>query len=316
MTSPITLRAYSTDDQLAAIPVLLGFHPSSSLVLALIVDGCMGPLLRADLVDALRPEPLHRLLSSLENRVAPDCGLYIVVYGDDRDQLRRLALEVERKASLPVSESVIVCGGRWWHTYATDDDPGRPYCPQSSPVAAEAAYLGLPVLASRADLERYFEPPRGQRRVSVRTLQAARQQVRATPGRARALLTSALGEALAQNPRVLPGRQLALLLALAEDPTGRLAFWSTLNQETAQAQLGLWLQVARRFTAEQAVVAVCLAGFAAWQCGNGALLAVASHRAAAAAPQHEVVKLLRTIDEMAVPPRELETVRRLGLLDT
>ena len=142
VTSPITLRAYSTDDQLAAIPVLLGFHPSSSLVLALIVDGCMGPLLRADLVDALRPEPLHRLLSSLENRVAPDCGLYIVVYGDDRDQLRRLALEVERKASLPVSESVIVCGGQWWHTYATDDDPGRPYCPQSSPVAAEAKSEG------------------------------------------------------------------------------------------------------------------------------------------------------------------------------
>ena len=317
VTTPITLRAHSTDDQLAAIPVVLGFHPSDSLVMALVVDGCLGPLVRADLADALRPELRHRLLSAVEQQVTPeDCEVFIVAYGDDRHQLRRVAMKAQRQASLTLNESVVVCQGRWWYTYAADDDPGHPYCPQDSPVAAEAAYLGLPVLASRADLERYFDPPRNQRRICARTLTLARERVRSLPaGQARQLLQEALEQCLTQNPRQLPGRRLALLLALAENPTGRLAFWSTLNRETASAQLGLWLQVARRFTGEQAVIATCLVGFAAWQSGNGPLLAVAVARATAVSARHQVVQLLHTIHDLAIPPRELETVRRMGLLE-
>ncbi len=311
-----TLRVSSPDDLLAAVPVLLGFHPEQSVVVAHLHGGRFGCVARADLADMLRPGVPRAVLAALRAEADRDGGsLVIVAYGNEPTASRQAAERVEQELGVPVTTSIVVAGDRWWFT----DDPqgaGSLHDPRGSRVAAEAAFAGRTVLPTRGDVARLFLPARGQRRVAARTLGTALQTVALLPdGEAQVMLREAIDEFAAASPPRLSGRDCALLVALADHPRGRLAFWERLSPETAPMLVEMWLQVSRRFHPEQSVVASCLVGFAAWQTGAGALMTLALDRAESGGGTGEVVDLLRTIYAGAVPPGDLELARGLGLFE-
>jgi Domain of unknown function (DUF4192) len=119
LTDRPTIRVTSSEDLLALIPFLLGFHPDASLVLVVIDRGHLPtiarlPLPGPDVPDAALRETLSRLTAEL----TPRDGLSVALVGyGPADQVRPAvdaASGALRRAGIPVSETLRVANGRFW----------------------------------------------------------------------------------------------------------------------------------------------------------------------------------------------------------
>lgn len=108
----------SPHDLLAAIPFLIGYHPTDSLVIVSLKDDCVGMAMRVDYpiaesVDST--DAYHALVFHLVREGAE--GALIVAYvPDSRDDgeeiLEGVSLALAR-AEIPVRESLLIAHGRW-----------------------------------------------------------------------------------------------------------------------------------------------------------------------------------------------------------
>jgi hypothetical protein len=82
----------------------------------------------------------------------------------------------------------------------------------------------------------------------------------------------------------------------------RDALWALITPENARDMVGLWSHVARCAPPRLSPPSLCLAGFASWLSGDGALALIASERALAIDPFYPLAGLLLRILEGGVPP--------------
>lgn len=153
----------SPHDLLAAIPFLIGYHPTDSLVLVSLKDESVGMAMRVDyptLIDSkFSPDLTDSLLFHL-TREGGDGALVIAYVPEDRNDgpmiLETIAASLN-EADIEVRESLIVQGGRWRSTLCSDElccPPGGNELPEiaASRVAAEQVSQGhpMPLLDSHA----------------------------------------------------------------------------------------------------------------------------------------------------------------------
>lgn len=193
-----------------ALPYMMGFHPTDSIVLVALhgSNGRFGGRLRLGIPRSPREwEPVAAQLAECLIRGSgrrgprPD-GILVFLCQDpvgdetgDRvmERLRPLAQRLRTACGgldVPVYEALCISDGRFW-SYCCPDarccpTDGTPLAlPGTSVMAAAAAYAGVRVRGSLRDMERRFAPPPGP---------AAEDQVRALDA-AGAALTSRILEA-------------------------------------------------------------------------------------------------------------------------
>jgi hypothetical protein len=338
---PNTLRLRSPADVVSAIPYLVGFHPTDSVVV-LCCGGADGAYaIRLDLTAS--DELLDHVTELITRRRPAD--VILAGYGPGA----RVTPVVERvgdrlsRDGVRLREVLRIEADRYWSYLCTDPA----CCPpegtfvdvRGSAVAAAAIAGGLVALPDRDELARMIAPAGGEA-MREATVQAERRltswaEAAATDG------DGAAGDAATDPGGAIPGavsadagaggmarrvaeegvRLVRLLIDRAraggDPPTDeevawlgvllvnlrvRDEAWVRIDDGEIGAHIRLWRDVVRRVADPYLAGPACLLAFAAWRAGEGALANLALDRALAADPHYSMARLLHELFVSGLPP--------------
>jgi hypothetical protein len=321
------VTAGTPDALLALVPHLLGFYPSSSLV----VLGLGGKrhrvqvTFRYDLPDP--PDPgqqadIAEHAASVLHRQRLQMAA-LIGYGPVELVVPVLAATMDSlmSAGVELMEVLRADGGRYWSVLCTDPaccpEEGRSFDPGSHPLAAAMSQAGLPALPDRAALARTLLPAAGSTTAIRQSTRQAEQRLCALGSRSwaegcrdpqeltvktgRAAVQQAIKRYRAGDP-LTSGDELAWLAVLLADLRVRDDAWARMNPRYREAHMRLWTDVLRAAATEYVPAPAALLAFTAWQSGNGALASVAVERALAARPGYSMALLLGEALDAGLPP--------------
>jgi hypothetical protein len=336
------IRLSSVAGFLAAVPHLLGFHPSQSMVVVGL-DARRGRIVlafRYDLPDPPDParsqEITEHAIGVLEKRriktaIAAGYGPGTLV--TPVAEPLRAGL---RDAGIALRDLLRVQDGRYWSYVCTD--PGC--CPpdgvafdvSAHPAAAALTAAGMPARPDRASLVASLTPLTGQsadsmRRATERALVRADELIASScvpdGGSSRAPGSGAAARVPGSLwPVVEAGReavrsairiyrrggqitdhdQLAWLSVTIADLRVRDDAWARMDPRYRARHQRLWTDVVRHACEPYVPAPASLLAFAAWQSGEGALANVAIERALAADPEYSMAHLLGQALDAGLPP--------------
>ncbi|WP_083741461.1 DUF4192 domain-containing protein [Mycobacterium sp. MS1601] len=312
---------------IAALPAVLGFTPTNSLVLVSVERGQLGAVLRVD----LGPDLIDRLdeLVSVAAAAHPDAVIAVIVdesgalcpcCGDRYRRLCAVLADELAEYDIPLWAAHLVDkvaeGGRW-HCVDGCGSRGRVDDPESSPVAAAAVLDGRRLYASRADLQAVIAAEDDTRSRSVAAaVEALEAGRRGAPGgdsteRARA----AVQDALAAAARVGAGEALsdAEIAVVAQGLTQvrvRDTLYALAVGELAAGAETLWSTLARRLPEHLRVEPLVQLAFCAYARSDGPLAGLSLEAALRIDPRHRMAVLLDTALHAGMRP---DQIRKLAL---
>jgi len=316
----------SPDAILAAIPHMLGFYPSQSLVV-IGLNGKSGKVrltFRYDL-----PDPADSVLAQdiAEHALAvlrqQRLRLAILVgYGPPTlvTPVFVMATELLEVNGIEIREAMRAEGGRYWSVLCTDPaccpPEGTPFDPGSHPAAAAMVQAGLDALPDRAALSRTLRPPAGsgdrireftrlaEERLcdlGVRGAENGEDSHQATARVGRTAMQRAIRRYRA-GYAITRGDQLAWLAVLLTDLRVRDDAWARMEPAHWDAHIRLWTDVVRGAATEYVAAPASLLAFVGWQAGRGSLAMVAIDRALAARPGYSMALLIADALQAGLPP--------------
>lgn len=340
------LRVRSLADLIALVPVILGFEPRESLVIATIAGRFTGFSVRVDLPPPSRPD-LVRLLAQHVSAAActQQCTrVAVMAFSDDPARAREVAEVLDVVADrlavdgVEVTDVLRIGQGRYWSLRCAEaaccPPEGTVYDARSTQLRADATLAGIAVAPGREALAARLAAVGGER---ARAMQAAttlaEQDVLRTLGLRgrrsllrppRRVLRLAADHGAARVDRLLdrlldsgagidgPVRDAdaAALAVWCSILCLRDLAWSRIDRPHARQHLALWSNISRLVVAPYEPAVVCLAGFAAWLSGDGASAWCAIERVEAVDPHYSMAGLLRDALERCVPPDVWEPLPR------
>lgn len=318
MTPTMSLR--SPADLIAAIPYLLGFHPTRSVVVVGMRDKRIEFAARGDL-DA--PPGFIDYYTAVVLRQGVE-AVAVLGYGpaDRVDGPVKEASAALERHGLTLVDALRVSDDRYWSYLCANPEccspDGVPYDVTSSDIAVAATLSGQVALPDRQALVRRIEP--------VGFL--AREAMRQATERADCRLAEMLGAAPPGD--VLGGRVMrdagaaAVRAAVARHREGGLltddeVAWLTVllvhlpvrdyaweHTGPEEWHVDLWADVVRRAEEEVVAAPASLLAFAAWLSGQGALANAGVDRALAADPAYAMALLMRDVLQRGIPPSTLD----------
>ncbi|MDT0201335.1 DUF4192 domain-containing protein [Nocardioides sp. AE5] len=307
MNQKITVR--TTEDILALVPCMLGFHPEDSIVM-LAFGGKEGAFqARVDL--PTRKEDVAELVAVLADPArrygAPQAAL--VAYGAESDlvttSMTALADELEQ-CGTQVIELIRVEGERWFEIREED----RFLCPDgvvfdlaSHPLTAQWVLDGKVTHSRRQDLADSLLPEGAEvvGEVEDAAFRAAGRRHFVQPVAERRWVTDRVVNHVAH--RTVPAaEELGRLLVGLQEVRIREATYVAMTRETASLYVDFWRAVVRRSPEALVAAPAGLLALAAWLDGDGALAWCAVERCAASEPDHELVRVVSGMLMAAVPP--------------
>ncbi|NDU76988.1 DUF4192 family protein, partial [Actinomadura sp. DSM 109109] len=296
MTSLVIRTA---QDAIAAVPYLLGFHPSHSLVVLGFQGRSRGTC--AIRLDLPAPGAAGHAAAVLSGNGFTRSLL--LGYGPPGEVAEaavpmRAALD---SAGVPVAEAIRVADGRWWSL--TCDGPccppeGTPYDISSSAVAARAAFGGHVALADRAELVASVQPLDGPARTAMHraTDRAERRYLARPPSPAEEDLAFVLTLLRRARAGSSPSDdEVAWLGLLLTDLHVRDTTWMRAEEDDPSADIAFWRDIVRRVDPAHAPAPASLLAFAAYASGDGGLANVALQRALDADPAYSMAVILREV---------------------
>ncbi|MDN4163103.1 DUF4192 domain-containing protein [Nocardioides abyssi] len=301
--SPYTAR--TTEDLLAAVPVVLGFRPRESIVL-LTFGGDRSVHARIDLPTTQHEaEAAARQLLEPCRRQRVRAVALILVTGDERAASRaaRAAVRAFTREGIDVVESVRAHEGRWYVACGSRDGVpahGVPYDVSAHPFTAQAVLDGQVMLDSREALAESVaaDPAR---------VHAVLEAVVALPGGepsvpAESRWAAELVDRCVQAGTAPTDAEVARLVVGMLDVPVRDATWELMRRSEAAAHVRFWTDVVRRTPDAFLADPAALLGFAAWLSGHGALAWCAVDRCLDVTPGHRLAGYLAQVLTNAVPP--------------
>ncbi|MBN9103602.1 MAG: DUF4192 domain-containing protein [Propionibacteriaceae bacterium] len=298
------LQARDPGDIAQVVPHLIGFQPHESLVVIVTLQGRIQVTARADLADVVPPGSAEDLLDRIWNRF-PTAGAHLIAYTSDHDIGWALLRRCENHLPPFADRGSMIVDADTWHSGDGESGPVDPH----GRLAAEAAYLGLAVLPSRAELDARFANAE-----DTPALYAAQDRALATlpdpddndaiAARVRALLARNLPDPHQRDGTAdIPQADALQLAALVAAGTGRDLALVSISRDNADQHLQLWRSVVNQNPASGAEMPLHLAGMAAWVSGDGASAVVALERAQAiAGPGIRPHALLQALIDQVVHP--------------
>lgn len=303
-TPPTSLVARTPEDLLAMVPIVIGFAPADSVVMLTFgaehtfharVDLPPGADDVEEMVEALL-EPARR------NGVR---RVVFVLYADQSWPARRAWGGLRRgceKADIDVLEALWADGRRWYPLLGGDRrirDLGVGYDISAHPFAAQAVVDGRVTHASRDELAALLDTDLARAAAVAELADAVPEpaDLRTEGGWVDTIVRRQVAEGtLPDDP------ELARLLRALTVTTLRDAAWSSFTRADAQGHVDLWLEVLRRTPQRFVPPVATLLGFAAWQCGQGALAWCAVDRCAEVDPTYTLMTYLASALTHALPP--------------
>jgi len=324
------VKVGSPAEVLAAVPYLIGFHPSSSLV----VIGARPPRdrvhvsFRYDLLDppedGYAREIAEHATAVLVNQ---QVSVAIVVGYGPGALVTPIAEEFRvrlNEAGIDVHEMLRAHDGRYWSYMCHDPGccpaEGVPFDVSVSSVAAQMTLAGNVTLPDRAALERSVAPLGGAARLSMaqattraenraadlvaRSARSGRQR----GGTLRPVIENglrAVSDAVRtyrSGERISGDDEIAWLTVTLADLRVRDDAWARMDPEHRESHQHLWTDVVRRAEPRYVPAPACLLAFTAWQAGDGALANVALARALESDPGYTMALLLLEAVGGGLPP--------------
>lgn len=310
MPTPV-YTARTSEDLLAMVPYLLGFHPQESLVVMTFgaPERCFHA--RVDLAtepadqEQVAAEVLHAVVRNRVPQVA------LVCYSRDavasQQQCAVLVGEL-RGAGVEVIDVIRADGERFFHVPELGS-AGTPYDLASHPFTAERVYQGDVVLDSRRELADSLVSTLDEETAAAVAEHVGRifTAVRDPDGGPGLLRTEARWVQRRIRLRLrdhepLPAADAGRLLALACLTSVRDVAWSEMTRATAQDHVDLWRDLVRRCPEDALPPAASLLAFAAWLAGDGALAWCALDRVLEVDPNYSMAHRVAEALTGAVPP--------------
>lgn len=312
----------SPHDLLAAIPFLIGYHPSDSLVLVSIKDDCVGMAMRIDYpID--QSEIAFDLCASHISADEADGALIVAYQPRDRsdgDEVLAHTTAALSRAGIAIYESILIAEGSYrsllCHDITCCPIEGRPIPPHdSSRIAMESVVAGHPMpFASFAELgtsvrsnllaqeeqwlervqKSYVEPSDSD----LNNLQ--RDGATAVIDLANDFITQGISTDLDLIAHVL-GR-------LSEIQVRDFALGSH-DGESAVGYQSMWMHLLRSAPPGFVAPVACLAAAIAYEHGDGALARAALDRAFADSPTYSLALLLKRVFSAGWPPQSFAQMR-------
>jgi hypothetical protein len=325
-TSEPDLSVRSPADLVAAIPYLLGFHPTDSVVAVALRGPRIVFAARGDLpppgADPHERDGLAAHVASVVGRQGAT-AVMVVGYGvaDRVTPAVDALLAAFRRADLDALEALRVTDGRYWSYLCERADccppAGVAVDPTSSAIAAAASYAGQVALPDRAALAAQVAAEEyGDREPMRQAAERAGHRLRdlvdeAPPGdvlgrrRLRLAGQAAVREALERYRRGgrLTDDEVAWLAVLLVHLPVRDHAWEQITDD--ECHVSLWLDMVRRVAPDLVAAPAGLLAFAAWRQGQGALASVAVERALRAAPDYSMARLMDEVLRHGLPPSAL-----------
>lgn len=301
------------------VPHLIGFQPHESLVVMVLQGGRVEVTARADFADAHRPGGAEDLLDRIWNRY-PKADAYLMAYTHDQTAGWDLLQRCEDHLPPSADRQTMLVDAETWHT--ADGRTGL--VDRHGRLAAEATFLGLPVLEKRSDLHAQFtsaENTAELRAVADKALEALPEPLNraAVVETVRTLIERNLTDPSQPNQTGAGMSQLDAmqLSALVATTLGRQVALLSMTRDNAERHLHLWRRVINQTAAEVAQTPLHLAGMAAWITGDGATADIALERAETLPrPGTRPFVLLDALIEHVVPPDRWAELREHILSQT
>lgn len=319
---PAALRVRDPGQLVAAIPVVIGFHPRDSLVL-LAMGGASGRRLGLTVrVDLPSRDDVALVAASAVRGLLADSppGAVVVVVGGPGGADPPTSVLVDHVLAALAEHRVEVHGvirahsttpGARWECLDGCGCAGVVPDPSETPFAAAAVLDGKVVFADRAELERLVAPTDAERirrreRLLVGSHDAAvragaDRSVVQDLARGTATVDTALDDAAEGRLVLDDARVLALTAALAVPAVRDLALLRSAG-ERADAAEHLWTALCRETPDPEAAEPAALLAASALLRGDGAMANVALDRATGAWPGHRLTGLLRSVAESGMRP--------------
>ncbi|MEV8514315.1 DUF4192 domain-containing protein [Dactylosporangium sp. NPDC051484] len=332
MASRMRLRGPA--ELLSAMPYLMGFHPSDSLVALGLRGSGLHLQLRGDLPDdgdagAVLAEHYAHLFRS--NGID---GALLIGYGPPgrAEPFLRAVGAALAGCGIVILDMLRTHDGRYWSLLC--DAPGccppegRPFDPETSIVAAEATLAGLVALPDRDAVAARFAGPTGPalaameeagNRANLRVLRLVTGRdaagVRAAVvGAGRAALEAALARYAAG--RRLTDDEVAWLQVLLHVVAFRDRVWERLDRDVRRGGAGaehhrlLWTDLVRRCEPCSVAPAATLLSYLSWRDGNGLHASIALDRALDADPDYSAAGLMAEILGRGLSPAQVPAISR------
>ncbi len=322
-----TRRISGPGELLQAIPYLLGFHPTRSLVLVGLDAGLLVVTARLDLADAESGAIAHTLDAMTRGG---STSVVAAVYDDEAgsDGLgtlawERLVVTLDRdaeRADCEVLDVLLVAGGRWWSFSCGSADccppAGREVPAEPTPFTAAATFDGIVALPDRGALEALLDPLPDRERLAGAIESAEHAAVQETlDGHARRYQRSvkralfAAARASDEAGWAGPSDADVARFGVALSSTAiRDAVWMAVDDGRLDGR-PLWCDLSRRLPSPYDAAALFLFGWAAWRCGDGTLAGIAAERAVGSDPNYSAADLLLAALTRGVDPRRLPRLR-------
>ncbi|WP_300676965.1 DUF4192 domain-containing protein [Nocardioides sp.] len=299
----MTMNLSTTDDLLAAVPVLLGFHPHDSAVM--VTFGGAHPFhARIDLPPPdLLPEVLTDLGAALlapARRERPDSVVFVYYSAEAAAVVevhRHLSREC-RADGIVVLDGIRVEGDRWFRAWRVPSagERGTTFDPAGHRFTAEAVLEGRVTAESREALARRLVGDAAL----VGAVSVAMGQAEPWPlAQTRDLVEAHIGG----RTRPSDAEAATLLLSIGA-PQVRAGVWWGLTHAGAERHVELWIDLVRRAPGATVGDAATVLAAVSWLAGNGALAWCAVDRARAVGADNDVLVLIAGLLVGGVPPLE------------
>jgi hypothetical protein len=319
-TPGITL--HTPTDLLAAVPYLLGFHPSDSVV---VIGLCGTRVVFTVRTDLPPPDDAGAVADQLGGAlVAQGVELALTIGYGEAARVTRAVLALREALAghgIGVGEMIRATGGRYWSYLCESPDccppEGTAYDVAATEVAAAATYAGRVALPDRAALESSLAPVAGPERDAVerateRAAERLAERVGGAADPAAARTRAGIRALLAAVHRAraggrLPDPDLAMLTLLVACADVRDLAWARIAGAGPEldAHLALWRDATRRARSDLVAGPATLLAYAAYRGGNGPLARVAVERALATDPSYTLAELLGEALDRGIPPAML-----------
>ena len=288
-----TLTFRSPEDVLAAVPVLLGFEPTDSVVM-LTFGGRETFHARVDLPPPTEVDDSIALLLE-PAQVHGVTQVLFVVYSE---RPRYGARVLDRLAGAFQDEGILVAhalraDGRCWYA---GTGAGTPYDVGSHPFRVQAVLDGHVITGSRDDLAARLRTVAG-------VVAVAHELSRVPPYDGTEVVAATW---LALGSGRFGEADLAGVLQGIRDPGVRDAAWGSISREEAAAHVALWTDAVQRSPEHLVGGPAAVLGLAAWLAGNGALAWCAVDRCVEVDPDNTLAELVGELLSRAVPPSSWE----------
>jgi len=312
----------SPHDLLAAIPFLIGYHPTDSLVLVSLQDESVGMAMRVDYPQDRLSESTAQLIDSLVMHLLREGGdgALVVAYApidrDDAGEMLETLASAIRASGISVREVLQVQSGRWRSALCNESDCCPPLgreLPEisASRIAAEQVAQGhpMPFLNSGAltdsisSLE-LSQDSDFQRQVAI-ALTSQKVGAICVIDLASRFISGAMGADIAADQELS-----AKVISALEDIQVRDFALGSHSESTLPIYSMMWRYLLRIAPVGYVAPVACLLAALSYENGDGALANRCLDRAITDDPTYSLATLLRRVFSAAWPPEAFSAMRR------